>query len=159
MANNKFKAAVRKAKGLYKSGRYKTFALAVKAAYKKIGKPGTDSSSGAGHTSTSTRAHTSGNRTSTSTKTYRIKIGRKKVGATKFIEDNERKRTRAAKVYRRIRNSKGKFLFNQKVSGVKKNLETKLGRAMVEHFKTQSIKRTKQLGKTISGYKRQLRSL
>lgn len=37
MANNKFKAAVRKAKGLYKTGRYKTFADAVKAAYKKVG--------------------------------------------------------------------------------------------------------------------------
>lgn len=36
MANNKFKAAVKKAKGLYRSGRYKTFADAVKAAYKKV---------------------------------------------------------------------------------------------------------------------------
>jgi len=40
MANNKFKAAVRKAKGLYKTGRYKTFADAVKAAYKKVGSVG-----------------------------------------------------------------------------------------------------------------------
>lgn len=39
MANAKsnFKKAVAKAKGLYKSGRYKTFADAVKAAYKTIG--------------------------------------------------------------------------------------------------------------------------
>lgn len=36
MANTKFTRAVKKAKGLYKSGRYKTFADAVKAAYKKI---------------------------------------------------------------------------------------------------------------------------
>ena len=35
MANNKFTAAVKRAKGLYKTGRYKTFADAVKAAYKK----------------------------------------------------------------------------------------------------------------------------
>lgn len=37
MANTKFVRAVKKAKGLYKSGRYKTFADAVKAAYKKTG--------------------------------------------------------------------------------------------------------------------------
>lgn len=35
MANTRFTRAVKKAKGLYKSGRYKTFADAVKAAYKK----------------------------------------------------------------------------------------------------------------------------
>ena len=35
MANSKFVQAVKRAKGLYKSGRYKTFADAVKAAYKK----------------------------------------------------------------------------------------------------------------------------
>lgn len=36
-ANSKFKKAVVKAKALYKTGRYKTFADAVKSAYKKIG--------------------------------------------------------------------------------------------------------------------------
>lgn len=40
MANTKFTRAVKKAKGLYKTGRYKTFADAVKAAYKKIGSVG-----------------------------------------------------------------------------------------------------------------------
>lgn len=40
MANTKFTRAVKKAKGLYKTGRYKTFADAVKAAYKKVGKVG-----------------------------------------------------------------------------------------------------------------------
>lgn len=37
MANNKFKSAVKRAKGLYKTGRYKSFADAVKAAYHKTG--------------------------------------------------------------------------------------------------------------------------
>jgi hypothetical protein len=36
-AKNKFKAAVKKAKSLYKTGRYKRFSDAVKAAYKTIG--------------------------------------------------------------------------------------------------------------------------
>ncbi len=36
MANTKFTRAVKKAKALYKTGRYKTFADAVKAAYKKL---------------------------------------------------------------------------------------------------------------------------
>lgn len=39
MANTKFVRAVKKAKGLYKSGRYKTFADAVKAAHKSLGSP------------------------------------------------------------------------------------------------------------------------
>jgi hypothetical protein len=34
---NRFTAAVKRAKGLYKSGRYKTFADAIKAAYKQTG--------------------------------------------------------------------------------------------------------------------------
>jgi hypothetical protein len=37
MANTKFTRAVKKAKGLYKTGRYSSFAAAVKAAYKKVG--------------------------------------------------------------------------------------------------------------------------
>lgn len=37
---NKFQKAVSKAKALYRTGRYKTFADAVKAAYKKIGGTG-----------------------------------------------------------------------------------------------------------------------
>jgi len=37
MANNKFKAAVARAKKLYKTGKYKRFSDAVKAAYKKVG--------------------------------------------------------------------------------------------------------------------------
>lgn len=37
MAINKFSAAVKKAKGLYKTGKYKNFGAAVKAAYKKPG--------------------------------------------------------------------------------------------------------------------------
>ncbi len=40
MANNKFKAAVKKAKVLYKTGRYPKFSDAVKAAYKKVGSVG-----------------------------------------------------------------------------------------------------------------------
>lgn len=40
MPNNKFTTAVRKAKILYKTGRYKTFGDAVKAAYKKVGSVG-----------------------------------------------------------------------------------------------------------------------
>ncbi len=40
MPNNKFTAAVKKAKTLYKTGRYKTFGDAVKAAYKKVGSVG-----------------------------------------------------------------------------------------------------------------------
>lgn len=40
MANTKFTRAVKKAKALYKSGRYKKFSDAVKAAYKKVGKVG-----------------------------------------------------------------------------------------------------------------------
>lgn len=36
MANTKFTRAVKKAKGMYKTGRYKTFADAVRAAYKKV---------------------------------------------------------------------------------------------------------------------------
>lgn len=39
--NTAFTRAVKKAKGLYKTGRYSTFADAVKAAYKKPGKVGT----------------------------------------------------------------------------------------------------------------------
>lgn len=39
MANTAFTRAVKKAKSLYKTGRYNTFADAVKAAYKKTGKP------------------------------------------------------------------------------------------------------------------------
>ncbi len=35
----KFKKAVAKAKALYKTGRYKNFGAAVKAAYKKVGTP------------------------------------------------------------------------------------------------------------------------
>ncbi len=37
MANTKITRAVKKAKALYKTGKYKTFADAVKSAYKKIG--------------------------------------------------------------------------------------------------------------------------
>ena len=37
MANTKFTRAVKKAKALYKTGRYKRFSDAVKAAYKKVG--------------------------------------------------------------------------------------------------------------------------
>jgi len=39
MANLKFVRAVKKAKGLYKTGRYKKFSDAVKAAYKSLGSP------------------------------------------------------------------------------------------------------------------------
>ena len=39
MANTKFLAAVKKAKQLYKTGRFKTFAAAVKSAYKKVKVP------------------------------------------------------------------------------------------------------------------------
>ena len=110
MANNKFKAAVKKAKGLYRSGRYKTFADAVKAAYKK--------------------------------KTTKR---RKKVSSVKRTVKRKRR------IIRKVRTVKR--------SNPKRSIEQSLGRAMVEHFKTQSYSRTKQLDKTIRGLKKKLRSL
>ena len=127
MANNKFKAAVKKAKGLYKTGRYKKFSDAVKAAYKKV-------------------------------KTVEK---RRKVGATKFIERGESKSTPAKRVIRRNRTKKGYFKSTTRISGVtaaKRKTEKTLATAMLNHYKTQSIKRTKQLDKQISALKKKLKA-
>lgn len=109
MANSKFKAAVKKAKTLYKSGRYKSFASAVKAAYKK--RP-------------------------TKKRRAVAKISRiaKKVGTRST-------RKRHAPMTE------------------KKRVELQLGRVMVEHWRTQSIKRTKELDRQKAALKKRLRSL
>ena len=150
MANNKFKAAVKKAKGLYRSGRYKTFADAVKAAYKKktkvkLIKPPAHPYS----------AKKKNKRTPKGL--YKI-LSESKNGYV--IKDKygdiirlDRKRFQGKK-YKKMRVKSAK-----RIGSVKNNLEASLGRAMVEHFKTQSYSRTKQLDKTIRGLKKKLRSL
>jgi len=123
----KFKQAVKKAKHLYKSGRYQTFGDAVKAAYKGkgIGRVSSkDSSTGAGHTSTSTRATTTGNRTGTKTITAHVKIGSKKrVGATKFIERGESRNTKPKRVVRVNRSKKGTYKKFSTVGNVKSSAD------------------------------------
>lgn len=121
-AKSNFKAAVKKAKALYKTGRYKMFADAVKAAYKK----------------------------SPAKK-------KRKVGAYKVIEKKEKRSAPARKVIRITRTKKGTFKTSS-IAGTKAAIEQKLGKAMVEHYKTQSIKQTKVLGKRIAGYKKQLKA-
>lgn len=116
---------MKKAKGLYKTGRYKTFGDAVAAAHRSLKKPAKK---------------------------------KRKVGAYKVIERGETRQTPVSKVYRVTRTKKGTFK-KTTIAGTKAAIEAKLGKAMVEHFKTQSIKRTKQLDKIISGLKKQLKAL
>jgi Arc/MetJ-type ribon-helix-helix transcriptional regulator len=115
MANSKFRAAVKKAKSLYKTGRYKKFSDAVKAAYKK----------------------------SPAKK-------RRRVGAVK--------RKRVKRTVTRIRTRRR--ISSRRISGVsgKKKVEKSLANALLAHWKTQSIKRTKQLDKTISNLKKRLKA-
>jgi len=125
-AKSNFKAAVKRAKALYKTGRYNKFSDAVAAAYKK------------GPAKKSAKK-------------------KRKVGAYKVVEKGEKRSTPARKVIRVTRSKKGTFK-GSTVAGAKAAIEQKLGRAMVEHYKTQSIKRTRVLGKTIAGYKKQLKA-
>jgi uncharacterized protein with FMN-binding domain len=85
--NAKFTAAVKKAKGLYRTGKYKTFGAAVKAAYGK-------------------------NKT---VKTKPVR--RKKISAVKLIERGENKRTKAKRTVRVSRTRKGTYKKFSTVSG------------------------------------------
>lgn len=172
MANNKFKAAVKRAKTLYKSGRYKKFSDAVKAAYKKnkIGsRAGNDSSRGAGHTSTSTKANTTGNKTSTSTKTItaHVKIGRiknRQTGSSNRKADRKRKAkspgkrlSRSRRVYyerRKNRTDKPGSL-----TGIKSRVKQSLGKALLDYELANTIKATKEAQKRKVKYRKLLKSL
>ena len=94
-AKSKFRAAVKKAKQLYKTGRYKRFSDAVKAAYGK---------------KTANRKKISSRR--------RSKATRKKVSAVKLIERGENRRTKAKRIVRVNRTRKGTFKKFSTVTGI-----------------------------------------
>jgi len=94
-AKSNFRAAVKKAKQLYKTGRYKRFSDAVKAAYGK---------KSAGRKKINSRR--------------RSKATRRKVSAVKLIERGENKRTKAKRIVRINRTRKGMFKKFSTVTGI-----------------------------------------
>lgn len=151
---NKFLAAVKKAKSLYKTGRYKTFAKAVKAAYGKTSTP--------------------------KKKTARKK---RRVAAVKFIERGETRRTKPKKVYRITRSRTGTFKKTKSVSGspnprgitwqsmakkwtkdaqlhsLKEQVKGKLAKACADYEFANTVKATKEAQKRKIKYRKILKSL
>lgn len=129
---NRFKQAAPKAKKLYRSGRYKTFADAMKVALKK----------------TSRR--------------------KRKIGATKLIEKDEKRSTPAKSVLRINRSKTGTFKGMTKLSGasvgslkseIKKRLVTKIDKAVVRKYHAAGKREKKKIQKQINAAKAELRKL
>ena len=97
---SKFTAAVKKAKTLYKTGKFKTFADAVKAAYKKVG----------------TAAAPVKKKAARKAKPVKAK---KRVGATLLIEKGESRRTKPKRVITITRKKNGTY---KKIGTIKKGM-------------------------------------
>jgi hypothetical protein len=112
-AKSNFKAAVKRAKGLYRTGRYKTFADAVKAAYKKAGPS-------------------------------RTKKSKRKVGATKWIEKGETRRTPARRIVKVRRTKSGSYKNFQTIGSLKSKLRGKLKQQLSTALVTREMSKTKR---------------
>lgn len=145
----------------------------------KLGR-GNDSSSGAGHTQTSTKATTTGNKTSTKTITANIKVGKKRSSARQTGTSNkksDKRRTAKPPGKRIVRHRGGKntsYIERRKnrsdkpgqLTGVttatlqnvvRKRLEDDLGKAMVRKKLATNYKTHKAASDKVSEISRQLK--
>ena len=135
---NRFKQAAPKAKKLYKSGRYKTFAAAMAQALKTTGKK----------------------------KRRRTITPKRRVGSTKFIERGETRNTPVKSVIRRNRTKNGLFKSTTRLSGIsigslkstiRQKIKFDLDKAVLKKYHATKKRAKKQAQKTITAFKAALR--
>ena len=153
MATNKLKAITTAAKKLYKTGRYKKWTDAIKAASKQI----------------------SGTKTHKDTKSHNVNIrvvsgvkkkaAKNKVGAVKIIQKGQSKNAKVTKVLQQVRSKSGTFKGYKTVSGignvykVRDMLENDLSSIIkqIENAKSNKIKTTDIFYKRLKANEKLLR--